>query len=588
MGVDMKQALLFLLTVFLLTSSLSALGYSSAFVEAKETAEREDEYITKGLPSGSGFGTAPAAQALPPTYYNASNMQLAMPANPLTDTTSKLVYGLMDIILMRFKQQLFISSVSQWRDELLLSEIRYFFPNLTRMMNTADPNNFLASYDLWRSAIEKDLIESPMGILNFAMNVLDDNPNLTAEEKSLLAELKNLMNDIYSFRNVSNLHEFILVATTEEGQHSQFFRLIGVIAKNMLDESGDIVIEELTEFTKNPKKLAYYLEAIKDDVDDFVINDASFQVTKQNFQYYLDSCDTVETFFSDLETRSRTPEHSVSNQTDFLKLYLATCDKLLVQWSSLSNYQENNWDKYYNLFTKYRFKLVDVAEQVDARDYKGLLNTMITTSISIAEEHNYIPVSYSRFLNLISTLALTGDAREINYREVMNSILEPVGSYSYKRKSDFTVALNTYPGLGGGAETLKSDMKDAKAVAGLACPVGLELNWGKGFLGLRGVFLSALDLGAVATYRFDKDVSDDSNSPQIGLKQLVSPGLYLLLQREKDPITLGLGVQMTPELRKVTDDGTDKDKNALRVGAFVSMDIPLFTFYVKHDWQKTE
>ena len=287
-------------------------------------------------------------------------------------------------------------------------------------------------------------------------------------------------------------------------------------------------------------------------------------------------------FFDSLARENR-PDELYSEQ--YLALYLATSDKLLVQWSNLLSTPATGWDEYYRHFNRQRHAILALARLVDDRDYKPLLNCVITTSAEVAADKELITASQSRFLNLISTLALTGEEDSVNYRDLMNSVLEPVGSYAYKRRASFTVALNSYPGLAGGAETISGDIRDAKAVGGLACPVGLELNWGTGIAGLRGIFISAFDLGAVATYRFSATDADYANSPQIGWKQLVSPGLYLLLQQRDHPITLGLGMQLTPELRKVSGDSTESAKTALRMGVFLSMDIPLFTLYVKHDWR---
>lgn len=586
----MNLRLFLVFCLFLTTAALAAIGYTSAYVEtnkqvAAELLEEEDNYKIEDGYGGSGVeASAPGALV---SYDKARELQLALPTfDPVSDAASRLIYSLMDVILMRFKQQLFISFITQWKEELLSSEYRYLFPNLAGLLTSIDSSNFLSSFDLWQSAIKEDLRAAPWGTLSFTYQLRKDDPQLSAEERSLLNELNNLMEDIYTFRHVSNLDEFILVSTSRDTQHSQFFRLIGLVAKNMLDEEGGLVLEDLASRAEDPHWLGIYLQKVQADLDGLSLNNDSFRLTRANFPSYLDSCSAVLDFFAQLSAPERVADPEAQTTGEYLKLYLNTCDKLLIKWSRLASSYEGDWDEYYRLFTEYRFKLAGMARQVDEHDDKALLNTLITTTVDLAREKGYITLSYGRMLNLVSTIALTPDSAEVNYRDIMDATLEPVGSYSYKRQADFSVVLNSYPGLGGGAETLSWKGTDAKAVAGLSCPVGLELNFGRNSTAVRGVFLSAFDLGAVASYRFTAGDSLDRGAPQIGWKQLVSPGFYLLLQKREHPITLGLGLQLTPDLRQIKENSVKVEKNALRLGAFVSVDIPLFTFYVKHDWMR--
>lgn len=588
----MKTFVITVFTMLLSVAPLAAIGYTSALVETDRLyAEWLLDYMAEEEEaSGGGWKSetdvVPRLPGAPGGYYaypQAEQLQLSMPSlNPLSDTTTKLIYSLMDTILLRFKQQLFISTISQWRDELLISDYRHLFPHLSALLTSIDSASFLSTYDLWKSAIDRDLQEAPLGVLSYSVELLDEAGNVPPAEISVLRELRDLLDDAYTYHNVSNLDEFILVSTASQTQRSQLFRLIGLIAKNMLNAEGELALPELRERLYEPSWKEIYLQTIAQDYQNLHLNGDSLRVTEANLRYYLDSCATVSEFFAALDPAARTGE---MDSEDWLGLYLSTADKLLVQCSNLIPPSQNDWNDYYRLFTRHRFEIVGLARLIDSHEYKPLLNSVLTSSVDIAREQGLVTASQSRFMNLISTLALTGEADNVNYRDLMNSVLEPVGSYAYKRQASFTVALNSYPGLAGGAETLSGDIRDSKAVGGLACPIGLELNWGTGIAGLRGIFISAFDLGAVATYRFSATDASYANSPQIGWKQLVSPGLYLLLQQKSHPVTLGLGMQLTPELRKLTSDSTVSAKNALRMGAFISMDIPLFTLYVKHDWR---
>ncbi len=588
----MRSVILLVTAMLMGMGSLAALGYTSAYVETERIIEQlnaleelEQEFNKTEESARMDISFSPAL-ARAGSYTRAQDLTLATPSlDPISDATSRLIYSLMDMILLRFKQQLFVSFVSQWKDEMLSSEYQYLFPHLAKLLTSIDSGNFLSNFELWKASIDMDLREAPLGMMNFTLKLLEETRNMSPAESSALTELTNLMSDIYAFRSVSNLNEFILLSTTSGTPRSEMVKLIGIVAKNMLDEDGKFVLHDLRTRITDPHWLGIYLGLVQRDIAEITINNDSFRLTQENFAVYLETCSSVVDFFGALHDQAGQEAVSQANNEEHVKLYLGTGDKLIAQLSRLARSASDDWDDYYRTYTRYRFKLIEVTHQVDNRQYKSVLNTLITTSVDLAQEHDYIPMSYSRFLNLISTIALTSEEQEIGYRDIIDAVLEPVGSYAYKRQSDFCVDLNAYPGLGGGAEALALTTQDIRGVAGLACPLGLEVNWGGNFSGIRGVFLSALDLGAVASYRFAKGDSLDSSSPQIGWKQLVSPGLYLLLQNQKNPITLGLGMQLTPALRKISENGTKVSKNALRFGAFVSMDIPLFTFYIHHKWQ---
>jgi len=474
--------------------SLLAIGYTSALVTT------EDEFLAA---TKSFEDSAP-----PPAVPNTVGLATGGMA-PMADTTTRLVYGLTDAILSRFKQQLFISAVVQWRNALLESEVSYFFPNLAQTLQSVDPQSFQTSYRLWQQAIEQDLIESPLGILNYTVQRLESSKSIKIDELAMLKELRVLLSDFYALRKVSNLHEFIVMATDGNSTHSPIFRLIGHTAKNMLDRSGELAIADLNTLFENSDKRDRYIEIVNQDIKDLRLFGDSLRITSTNYPAYQIIAQTVSDFFektADSGSDTITTEEGSTGKLDHSKLmslYLNTCDKVMVQFYKLAaTPNPPKWDIYYSTFIKHRLDLVEIAKAAEAKNYKALLNRMIVTATKLATPDDPRPGSYGRFLNLIAAVAQSSEDDKVSYRELMNSVLEPVGTYTYKRSSAFTLGINAYPGLGAGAEMLEADLDKAKGVGGLASPVGLELSWGRGLLGLRGIFFSALDLGAIATYRF--------------------------------------------------------------------------------------
>ena len=168
----------------------------------------------------------------------------------------------------------------------------------------------------------------------------------------------------------------------------------------------------------------------------------------------------------------------------------------------------------------------------------------------------------------------------------------PVGSSRIKRVSDFNVALNSYAGLFYGVERINGldSGKWKPNVYGVTAPIGVSISWGHRFLVFpskkewsTSIYLTLIDLGAVAAFRF----KDDSTSqvPTIKFENIFSPGAFLSIGIPKTPLSFNIGAQMGPNLRKVNADaakGNDfSDKIYWRFSTSLVVDIPIVNFYTK-------
>ena len=100
------------------------------------------------------------------------------------------------------------------------------------------------------------------------------------------------------------------------------------------------------------------------------------------------------------------------------------------------------------------------------------------------------------------------------------------------------------------------------------------------------IFVSVIDLGGLLTFRANGDTALEVDStrvveddPQIGFKQIVSPGLYLVLGVSKSvPLSIGGGVSLHPGLRRIRDEttGDSRTTSTRRIAIFGAVDVPLF------------
>lgn len=157
----------------------------------------------------------------------------------------------------------------------------------------------------------------------------------------------------------------------------------------------------------------------------------------------------------------------------------------------------------------------------------------------------------------------------------------PSGSSRIKRVSRFNTSINSYVGLYGGGEQILNYDRKAVFTGGLSVPVGVCTSWGFGKSSTRGSFsilLSAVDLGAIASFRFSND--SVSRVPVIQLKDIVSPGLFFSIGLPNCPVSLNLGGQIGPNLRNVTSAGnTYSDHLYWRLSAGLYVDIPLLNLH---------
>ena len=177
----------------------------------------------------------------------------------------------------------------------------------------------------------------------------------------------------------------------------------------------------------------------------------------------------------------------------------------------------------------------------------------------------------------------------------------PTGSSRIKRESAFNVSLNAYLGLYTGIEDILNTKFDYSGFTfGLSAPIGVAISAGKRkFLGMphnqyghwsHSLFISVIDIGAVAAFRFEND--SVASVPTIQLKDIVSPGLFYSIGIPKSPISVNLGAQLGPNLRKVYIEDEEnpgefinsyQDNLYIRYSVSVLVDIPIINFHTKSD-----
>lgn len=151
------------------------------------------------------------------------------------------------------------------------------------------------------------------------------------------------------------------------------------------------------------------------------------------------------------------------------------------------------------------------------------------------------------------------------------------------KEQESMFALNAYFGLVATREKLRGGGAGAGAngagyTAGFTAPVGIQYSWPGKFLCFRSqaVFLSVIDVGAVATWRF-KDGS--STLPPLTWSNIMAPGAHYVAMFKNSHLGLKIGSQYGPELRKVKVGGVETERAAWQqITIGVTYDLPVFRF----------
>ncbi len=193
-----------------------------------------------------------------------------------------------------------------------------------------------------------------------------------------------------------------------------------------------------------------------------------------------------------------------------------------------------------------------------------------------------------RYGNFMANVAKAETSDEV--AAAIEAVALPVGSSITKKYAGFSVTLNAYTGLGFGSEYLRdigaAGTSTHDAFLSVSAPVGIGFNFGFERAGSLGLFTSLIDVGAIAAYRFDD--ANSADLPELNIKNILAPGGYLIYGFGADlPLSLGVGAQLGPNLRRVGDPVSGSStafvelSDGWRWGAFLTVDIPVINLFVR-------
>ncbi len=230
----------------------------------------------------------------------------------------------------------------------------------------------------------------------------------------------------------------------------------------------------------------------------------------------------------------------------------------------------------------------NIASAEKLKSDKDILNLSKDSNV---DDFKTDMLKYASFMAAVTQAQSSDDVEA-----AIEAVVLPTGSARIKRETIFNVSLNAYCGFFIGNEHIKGiDDSGEKANFinnyGVTAPIGISITKGKGsffpFFGAfysnhswsHSLFLSVVDIGALASFRFKDDKTQ--TVPNIQLKDIISPGIFYSLGIPKSPISLNIGWQVGPLLRQVTVAQNNYSQSYSRFSASIVVDLPLLNFYTK-------
>lgn len=533
--------------------------------------------------------------------------------------------GLAKFLVKRTKQELSVNFFRRFKQMLdSTRDLSILFPETVQLLQAIDKDIY--DYEKYLAHLQEAFKKDISSIHHNLPGIIDNHPTFFARYPNLEASLRSGCYIATELENQSHPADILDGYPIEylHQQHTlkagvQSIQLLSLSLRDTATEANAgywVNISKVRELVNNKRNFKIYLGLI------YELTKTRFNGIDYGYTSFLKILDTVAARYDSHYTLYDTCRRFILGfgvKTDALNRMIKENNKPagdsaafelyakyfrsvidLVEYASkattlpLVKNHVTNLDSTLHNYLQIAYAAADIVVNTARKNYTAVINNTIKIyeAVQAAPAQQLSADSLKKFRSTLANLARYGSfmsavATAKNSDEVAQSIEAaalPVGSARVKRHSKFNVAINAYTGLFAGHEWIQGvSNKTAFNTFGLTAPIGVAASWGSSKGWSKSIFLSLVDIGAMAAFRF----ADNSTAevPTIQLKHIVSPGAFFSLGFPKTPLSLNLGGQMGPNLRKVDhlDGGLPSadisNKIYWRLSASICVDIPLFNLY---------
>lgn len=227
-------------------------------------------------------------------------------------------------------------------------------------------------------------------------------------------------------------------------------------------------------------------------------------------------------------------------------------------------------------------QLAPLSVHLAREDYAAIVTDLIpiaADSILWSKVGVLLPPKAQKALQVASAVALAQDGDAV--RAALESAIAPPDRYLAKRvakEQRRSLWINSYVGLTTGREWLLNgrNFEEGKFAAGIALPIGIEINGGRD----GGLLLQLLDLGQVLNYRLGDTATVRRDPPDLKFQTVFSPGVVVVWRpfafMHRRPYAFLLGASYSPFMReRKIGAATFAQADAFRLSFSLGVDVPV-------------
>jgi hypothetical protein len=525
---------------------------------------------------------------------------------------TKIIDGLTKYYAEEFRKAQVISYMQAFNSTLeKIGELQVLFPESFEKLKKADPSSFHELGDELKDIFNKDLKNIPGNLIEHIDNHSSGAPlegKLTILNSASVTAIKNhaeymgfkmaadlasgLANNVHLLNVLNEIDlkhyevSFIDNPSTISQKVALVFHGINLLQRNLLDsvaatnnQDAWVDVNDIQKLN-TPQEWVYFAGLIYQQ-DRAFFNRYILDVSSQAANNALDvtQIKTIQKTIVAVLTsilKMQSNKDGITSGNDNYIAYMELIFGVINNSNILAstNVSQAQIKEYFTL-TDYCLRLYDNARK---KDY----NNSLYYTIQILQ--HFLPGGSAgskalghlqRYGEFMADVVNAKNSEET--KDVIRKHVAPPASFILKRQYHATLSITGQPGYFIGGEKFDGEKAEFKFVSGLTLPIGFELtfklNHENATSGSIGFFAQLLDLGAVFNFRLGDSTS--TLPDKIEFSQVFSPGGMITYGAKNSPITIGIGYQYTPQLRKVTTaSGNEIFPNGHRAVLRLSWDIP--------------
>ena len=556
----------------------------------------------------------PAPRTIPPVYSDGSSVGSYAPTAGVGGLTTRLVDGLGRWLVKRTKQELSLTFFNRFKDALNKQpDLNVLFPQTVSLLNVFEDEiyHYQAFIGTLRESFINDFHLVPQNLSEWAQvtNLIED-----PSERFVVKEAFEIPPMIINGDSPRDILEYLGSVSNSPKEFKDVFSSFQVM---------DLLSKSLFNFSQDGWKFPYeweeqvdqltmylYLGIIYEKGKNIEFSENKFSNILQNMandgnenktsefhgmiREFLKHGQQTNQFFKSISNNDSINYPDYHQYTTSVIKFLETSNQLYSNFISpnankkfdlVLNTIQNTNDLIFHIHQDNYLQSVSHINQIIGNFFPNLSDSQLKALLP-DEQKTYLSreKKKDRFMKYATFMGTVADAQTSEQVELAFDVFAlPPGSSKLKKSSRVSVALNAYVGPTVGLERLEN--LSSSTIFALHAPVGINLNWGlpknKGSFSL---FTPIIDVGAITAFRFGDDAS---TLPELSFKNIIAPGIYAVYGFGRDlPFAFGIGGQIGPNTRRIEINEIglpveNRVESGFRIGAFLSVDIPVFHFYTK-------